>query len=1477
MRVIINQIGGGELLKLIDNIDNKEIFMQGQHVKTDNLEPFFGKIISRDDKGKYVETDSNRYVSSISEMSGALSLTQNQKPILDNIGDYIGGVINIRGDGGCSDSASLLSLLLTCIAENRMEYFKEYLDKLIRESENILDDYDNKGFDITFKGKAVDKNAFKAHIKNLKEKMRVMSIKDFIDEFQNTAVEDLKPDSARLSWIALSRTMALVSAKKTYGDDKEIGFPRFINDNKEALKLDGNKSVGGVLDFCDEEEVAVSKVLMLKEDASFPEYPDEDTIIMKKQKDGSLTFRWGEKEHSVANDDSGYVKSMNENGTDLKDELAQKEYASKGFIQGIIKRCGWTLLSRCSKNINTDAFTTHEKVKEVDENDLRPEQERQDEKNKKEKEKAASALKESLEINKQNTTVFMVSNGAHTNLALTKEFAVSLSEAIQKTDLKNITLANEIIYQQDQKKLEKVNITEFPKDINQDPNSVATIGDMHGNTMKLIWCLIREGVIKMQESDFKEMWALYKNIGFNPKDPDKVDAVSLKKFKDILANKIKVNKGFNVRLLGDILADRGGNDYLTLKVFEKLEQGGVNPEIVHSDHDAFFVGNYEKPVTVKKDAKIIAGNGGNVSVDGVDAENDDGWIFNNVKTQQNSMVGLYSYIKKGLVEQSEVSALYNKYMKPNTNLISYTLHDDKISIYMHAPNNFDVIPNLAKELEINDCDFKSAAGLAKTIDKINKKFRDSYSNQEISEGVMSFTMSGPPKPSLQCMCSRKLPNTDSYPEFVEYIVHGHNTMQEQSKQKCLDNELGKGMWEEANNEGIYNRVIHWSDKISSHIKKINGELESLKEAQIVIGKVKELTHYTGGGFNVVVDRHVKTQEELIKEHAQIEKKTSVVIESSEKFLRDKRTRTNRKYELEKKDINKKFMGIKDKIYQQVSSFVFGEGEKEINRILSETKGIMNAVSSMGIETGVCSKAAKDYKKLGELYDDMLKMKENAYKTDEKDVEEDEHEGEQKRHEGKSGANSLYNDAMRALGDFKSHFDGDGFKNAVLSTLDSRLNDELTEISISEASIKRQKASLSEYKTKKKELEQEVVNLKKANDKAVVAGKSTEIKDTEEKGRIIKEINDELKKDISALEGFYGATKNQLVSINFNKSLLALGSISENFKTAADRAIRAVGNCRASLEKAIENAKETKADIIAFKSLDQSGGANKEIIGDRISALNKKLESEEKELKNLESKYGKVIEDASFLLELFPKDIPKKDDRFNDVRDKKGELEKTKGELEVARAEIGNELKILKSSRKEQVADKKRYDTLNSKQLETLHGDVEKRLKTYGEQKSNVVVKGLKVLATLGFYLLYKHVSNKNKEKLEETQRQLTTANEEKLKVAIAPNQLSWMRNIHNKDYYKVLGVDERASTIDIVKAYRKLAFECHPDKWRIKLNLDENQKEKLMEKFKSISEAYEVLNNPEKRKDYDSSKQIYSDGSLKQIEEDRNEKSIMSL
>src|SRR6266550_6521815 len=69
-----------------------------------------------------------------------------------------------------------------------------------------------------------------------------------------------------------------------------------------------------------------------------------------------------------------------------------------------------------------------------------------------------------------------------------------------------------------------------------------------------------------------------------------------------------------------------------------------------------------------------------------------------------------------------------------------------------------------------------------------------------------------------------------------------------------------------------------------------------------------------------------------------------------------------------------------------------------------------------------------------------------------------------------------------------------------------------------------------------------------------------------------------------------------------------------------------------------------------------------------------------------------------------------------------------------------------------------------------------------------------------------------------------------------------------KDYYAVLGMPASATQAEIKKQYRKLAAKHHPDK-----NPNDS---KAADRFKEISEAYQVLGDAEKRKQYDEMRRL---------------------
>lgn len=80
------------------------------------------------------------------------------------------------------------------------------------------------------------------------------------------------------------------------------------------------------------------------------------------------------------------------------------------------------------------------------------------------------------------------------------------------------------------------------------------------------------------------------------------------------------------------------------------------------------------------------------------------------------------------------------------------------------------------------------------------------------------------------------------------------------------------------------------------------------------------------------------------------------------------------------------------------------------------------------------------------------------------------------------------------------------------------------------------------------------------------------------------------------------------------------------------------------------------------------------------------------------------------------------------------------------------------------------------------------------------------------------------------------------------------KDMYEKDYYKILGVSKDADAATIKKAYRKLAKDLHPDANAGDKNIEE--------KFKAVSEAYDVVSDPKRRAEYDEARRYGAAGPM---------------
>jgi curved DNA-binding protein len=90
--------------------------------------------------------------------------------------------------------------------------------------------------------------------------------------------------------------------------------------------------------------------------------------------------------------------------------------------------------------------------------------------------------------------------------------------------------------------------------------------------------------------------------------------------------------------------------------------------------------------------------------------------------------------------------------------------------------------------------------------------------------------------------------------------------------------------------------------------------------------------------------------------------------------------------------------------------------------------------------------------------------------------------------------------------------------------------------------------------------------------------------------------------------------------------------------------------------------------------------------------------------------------------------------------------------------------------------------------------------------------------------------------------------------------------VHQNDYYEVLGVPRDADRQTVKEAYRRLAFEFHPDR--------NDGEPEAVEKMKEINEAYAVLSDPDKRLRYDSLRTQYGSKAYDHFRRDYSEQDI---
>lgn len=363
-----------------------------------------------------------------------------------------------------------------------------------------------------------------------------------------------------------------------------------------------------------------------------------------------------------------------------------------------------------------------------------------------------------------------------------------------------------------------------------DLSSQITIGDLHGNAIKLMFMLVKHGIVSnLSKHDYNRLVSIYKM------DTQDLTKERLDEFNHILS-KINVDNHILVRLIGDELADRGSNDYFTLKILEKLNKHKVAVEIMVSNHSIEFIEACEKqdhfhPPMLSQSAHAP------------------------------SMEQLQILVDRGLVAREEILAIAEQHYKPTLKAISYSLSADKndINIYSHAGIGLNTIRSLAQKLNVVYQD-ASASELALTIDSINEQFQKHvqsnslhtlYTREKMYQGYSGYCdLSDAPFEFI--MWNRLYHHIDRPAVYSGYhinFVHGHDSSDPTVNNIYnLDNALGKS---QRMNRGIYTVLHSRNIELAPVLQPI--ETEAMNQNQAVSD---ELPSNVQAAETVIMDESV---------------------------------------------------------------------------------------------------------------------------------------------------------------------------------------------------------------------------------------------------------------------------------------------------------------------------------------------------------------------------------------------------------------------------------------------------------------------------------------------------------------------------------------------------------------------------------------------------------------------------------------------
>lgn len=298
-------------------------------------------------------------------------------------------------------------------------------------------------------------------------------------------------------------------------------------------------------------------------------------------------------------------------------------------------------------------------------------------------------------------------------------------------------------------------LNQFPTTKIANKSTHISLGDLHGNALKLIYTLVEENILELNEEQYHSLRAIYNT------PVDALTQSDLETFQELI-DQAKVNTKKALLLIGDDLADRGNNDWFTLIVLQKLQQSGLDIEVLLSNHSAEFLRDYELIRFTGTHSLLVTAT----------------------ENQAQSLTNLHRLISRGLIDEEKVRDLVKTSYKPMVKAISYTRAEDgSLTLFTHAPVGLETIKALSAKWGLAYSD-ATPEELMHSIDAINEQVQHLFSEGRLADEIDNEggwgepSLSIPPKTHslTRLIWNRAIGaelDMETKGRFAVNFVHGH--------------------------------------------------------------------------------------------------------------------------------------------------------------------------------------------------------------------------------------------------------------------------------------------------------------------------------------------------------------------------------------------------------------------------------------------------------------------------------------------------------------------------------------------------------------------------------------------------------------------------------------------------------------------------------------------------------------------------------